>query len=187
MLAGSSVRRVAIVGGTRIPFSRSLRRVRARSQPGHDDRGAARRSSTATGSKGERLGDVAPARSSSTRATATSRANRVLGRGLAPETPGVRHAARLRHEPRGSDPHRQQDRARPDRHRHRRRHRHHQRPPIVYPDAYRAAAARELRAAKHASADGSSLGSGCGRGISSPCCRASSSRAPGCRWAEHAR
>ena len=68
----------------------------------------------------------------------------VLSSGLDPADPGPRHPARLRHQPRGGDSHRQQDRAGPDRFRHRRRRRHHQRSAGGVPGVVSRAAAGKL-------------------------------------------
>ena len=117
-------RRVAVVGGNRIPFARSNGTYAHASNQdmltatldGLVERFCAARASASARSS--------PARCSSTRATATSRASRVLGSRLAPETPAydVQQACGTGLET--VDPRRQQDRARPDRRGHRGRRRH---------------------------------------------------------------
>ena len=77
------------------------------------------------GLEGERLGEVVAGAVLKHSRDFNLTRECVLGSRLAPETPGHRHPAGLRHRPPGGDPGRQQDRARPDRGRHRRRHRHH--------------------------------------------------------------
>ena len=120
MLVGSKPRRVAVVGGVRIPFARGAWRLRRGRQPGNAHRVARRPSSIASHCAGERLGDVIAGavikHSSHWNLARESRARLGPGAGDARHRP----AARLRHEPRGRDPDRQQDRARPDRRRHRR-------------------------------------------------------------------
>ncbi|HZF14885.1 MAG TPA: acetyl-CoA C-acetyltransferase [Steroidobacteraceae bacterium] len=88
MLAGSSVRRVAIVGGTRIPFARSLG---AYATLGNQDmltavlRGVVDRYKL----KNERLGDVAAGAVIKHSRDYNLTRESVLGCGLAAETPGV--------------------------------------------------------------------------------------------------
>ena len=88
MLAGSSVRRVAIIGGTRIPFARSMG---AYATVGNQDmltttfRGIVDRYKL----KGERLGDVAAGAVIKHSRDWNLTRETVLGCGLAAETPGV--------------------------------------------------------------------------------------------------
>ena len=146
-------RRVAIVGGVRIPFCRAhtayarssnqdmmtavLRALVSRSRA----RGAAARRRLA------RRRDQAFAR-----LEPRARVDAVVGLGA--RDAGVRHPARVRHELVGDDPDRQQDRDRAHRRRHRGRHGQHQRRADRLSRGLPHAAARE-RARTHASARGS--------------------------------
>ena len=119
-----SIRRVAVLGGNRIPFARSngpyaTPPTRTCSPPRSTG------SSPASASQGERLGEVVAGAVLKHARDFNLTRECVLGSRLDPRHPGLRHPAGLRHRPRGGDPGRQQDRARPDRGRHRRRHRHH--------------------------------------------------------------
>ena len=126
MLVGSSVRRVAVLGGSRIPFARAHG---AYAGVGNAEmmtaalRGVVERFAL----QGLRLGEVAAGAVMKHSKDFNLVRECVLSTGLDPQTPGPRPAARLRHRPRGRDHRRQQDRARPDRRRHRRRRRHDQR------------------------------------------------------------
>ena len=180
MLVGSAVRRVAIVGGVRIPFARSYTAYATASN--QDMLTAAFRavverfklpaSDSATSS---------PARSSSTRGTTTWYARACCRPGWTRRLRGsICSAPAARASRPRSD--RQQDRARPDRGRHRRRRRHDQRCADRLPARLPAAAAAQLpRARRRCSA--SRPGWTCARSTSSRYCRRWSSRAPACRWA----
>ena len=109
------------------PFARAHGAYAEGRQPGDAHRRAARPWSSATSSTGERLGDVIAGAVLKHSKDFNLVRECVLSSGLRPADAGPRHAARLRHEPRGRDPDRQQDRARADRRRHRRRRRHDQR------------------------------------------------------------
>jgi len=115
MLVGSAVRRVAIIGGVRIPFARAHT---AYAKTGNQEMLTAAFRGVVDRFK---LQGRAPRRcrrrrgSSSTRRDYNLTRECVLSSGLDPQTPGVDLQARLRHEPRSRDPHRQQDRARADR------------------------------------------------------------------------
>ncbi len=127
MLVGSTVRRVAIVGGSRIPVRPGPWRLRAAS--------ATRKCSPPRCAgvveqyklAGERLGDVIAGAVLKHSKDFNLVRECVLSSGLDPADSRARHPARLRHQPRGGHPGRQQDRARADRRRHRRGRRHHQR------------------------------------------------------------
>ena len=120
----TSTRRVAVIGGNRIPFARSNTAYADASN--QEMLTAAHR----------RPGDPVRARGRAARRGRRRRRAQALPR-LQPgprvgarleavaRDAGDRHPAGLRHRPPGRDPGRQQDRARPDRGRHRRRHRHH--------------------------------------------------------------
>ncbi len=69
------------------------------------------------GLEGERLGEVAAGAVLKHSRDFNLTRECVLGSRLAPETPGLRRPAGVRHRPGGGDPRRQQDRARPDRRR----------------------------------------------------------------------
>ena len=181
MLVGASPRRVAIVGGVRIPFARGNG---AYAQVGNQEmltaalRGVVER----FGLQGQRLDDVAAGavmkHSSQWNLTRES----VLGCGLAAETPGLDlqracgtslEAAILLGNKIAlgqidcaiaagvdtvSDP------------------------PVVYPKSFQQLLLRSYRGKTAASA--SRRGSDCARRICGRCCRASPSRAPACRWAK---
>ena len=126
MLVGSAVRRVAIVGGLRIPFARSM---------GAYAEASNQEMLTATLTalvdryrlKGETLGDVgAGAVLKHSRDFGLTR-ECVLDSGLARGDARVRPAARLRHEPGYRDRHRPEDRDGSDRFGHRRGRRHRER------------------------------------------------------------
>ena len=120
----AKTRRVAVVGGNRIPFARSntvyadasnqemltaaidglVDPLRPRGRAGRRGRRRRRAQALPRLQPHPRVGARLQAR---------------------PRDPGVRHPAGLRHRHPGGDRGRQQDRPRPDRGRHRRRHRHH--------------------------------------------------------------
>ena len=120
----NTTRRVAVIGGNRIPFARangtyahaSDQDMLTATLDGLVERFALEGERARRGRR--------PAPCSSTRATATSRASRVLGSRLAPETPAydVQQACGTGLE--AVDRRRQQDRARADRRGHRGRRRH---------------------------------------------------------------
>ena len=120
----AKTRRVAVIGGNRIPFARSNTVYADASN--QDMLTAAIDGLVARyGLEGERLGEVvAGAVLKHSRDFNLTRES-VLGSQARARDPGLRHPAGLRHRHPGRDPGRQQDRARPDRGRHRRRHRHH--------------------------------------------------------------
>jgi acetyl-CoA C-acetyltransferase len=88
MLAGSSVRRVAVIGGARTPFARSMG---AYATVGNQDMltAALRAVVEKYRLKGERLGDVAAGAVIKHSRDWNLARESVLGSGLAPETPGV--------------------------------------------------------------------------------------------------
>ena len=126
MLVGSTVRRVAIVGGSRIPFARAHG---AYASVGNQDmltaalRGVVDRYQLA----GKRLGDVIAGAVIKHSKDFNLVRECVLSSGLDPQTPGldIQRACGTSLEAAILD--RQQDRAGADRRRHRRRRRHHQR------------------------------------------------------------
>ena len=120
----STTRRVAVIGGNRIPFARSNT---VYSHASNQDMLTAAIDGLVTrfGLEGERLGEVvAGAVLKHSRDFNLTRES-VLGSEARARDPGLRHPAGLRHRHPGRDPGGQQDRPRPDRGRHRRRHRHH--------------------------------------------------------------
>ena len=128
-------RRVAVVGGIRIPFCRANT---AYSRCSNQDMMTAVLSALVDrySLKGERLGDVSlGAVIKHSRDWILARES-TLSSGLAAETPAFDHPARLRNELVGVDLDRQQDFDRYHRGWNRGRHRHISQMPIVYPDAY---------------------------------------------------
>ena len=124
----AQTRRVAVLGGNRIPFARS-NTVYADASNQEMLTAAIDGLVARFGLEGERLGEVvAGAVLKHSRDFNLTRESRARLQARARD-PGLRHPAGLRHRPPGGDPGRQQDRARPDRGRHRRRHRHHLRRP----------------------------------------------------------
>ena len=97
---------------------------------------------------------------------------------------GLRRPAGLRHRPRGRDPRRQQDRARPDRVRHRRRRRHHARRADRASTTTCASVLLELEPRQDARQAGSRRSAQSAPGPDrARRSRATPSRAPACRWA----
>ena len=182
MLVGSQPRRVAVIGGARIPFARAHG---AYASVGNQEMLTASLKAVVDkfALKGERLGDVvagAVMKHSSQWNLARECAARL--RALAGDA-RPRRAARLRHQPRGGDRRREQDRARPDRCRHRRRRRHGRATRrSCSASGYQQILLRAHRG-EDRSARGSRRSSACGRGTSSRTSPASASRAPACRWA----
>ena len=120
----SQTRRVAVIGGNRIPFARSNT---AYADASNQEMLTAAIDGLVTrfGLEGERVGEVvAGAVLKHSRDFNLTRES-VLGSKLSPETPATDIQQACAHRPPGRDPGRQQDRPRPDRGRHRRRHRHH--------------------------------------------------------------
>ena len=181
MLVGSAVRRVAIVGGLRIPFARSMGAYAEASNQEmltatlkalvdrYDLRGAA-------------LGDVGAGAVLKHSQDFNLTRECVLDSGLGAGNAGVRSAARLRHEPRYGDRHRPEDRDGTDRFGHRRAA---STRPATCRSSIRSRIAICCCAARAADRSASACrpGSACGRAISSRSCPAWSSRAPACRWA----
>ena len=163
------------------PVRPGERQLRARVQPGHADRrprGPRRpsRPGGRAGRRGRRRG----------RAQAQPRLQPHPRGGARLEPVGphpcLRRAAGLRHGSRGRHPRRQQDRPGPDRLRHRRRRRHGlRRPDRRERGPARDAAGAQPRQDRRPAAQGTRAV--CGRASSCPRSRATSSRAPGCRWA----
>ncbi len=118
-----SARRVAVLGGIRIPFARQNGPYAKASNQDMLTADAGRAGVEVRAGGRDRRARSRPARCSSTAATSTSPAS---GAGLhaGARDARLRRAAGLRHRPGGDDPGRQQDRAGPDRLRHRRRRRH---------------------------------------------------------------
>ncbi len=117
-----TVRRVAVLGGNRIPFARSNGRYANASN--QDLLTAALDGLVARfGLAGQRLGEVVAGAVLKHSRDFNLTREVVLGSRLDPHTPGVRPPAGLRHRPGGRHPGRQQDRPRADRRRHRRRRR----------------------------------------------------------------
>ena len=81
-----AIRRVAVIGGNRIPFARSNGRLRAGVQPGHAHRGAGRPGGR-FGLAGERIGEVVAGAVLKHARTTTSTREVVLGSKLDPHTP----------------------------------------------------------------------------------------------------
>ena len=102
MLVGSNVRRVAMVGGMRIPFARGHG---AYSRVGNQDMYTAVLQALVAKYRlaGERLGDVTGGAVLKHSKDFNLVRECVLSSGLDPQTPGHRHAARLRHRPRRRD------------------------------------------------------------------------------------
>ena len=88
MLVGPAVRRVAIVGGVRIPFARSYTAYATRQQPGHADGGVPCRG-RALQASGERLGDVAAGAVIKHPRDYNLVRESVLSTSLDPQTPGL--------------------------------------------------------------------------------------------------
>ena len=182
MLVGTSPRRVAIVGGVRIPF---VRGNGAYAHVGNQEmltaalRGVVER----YGLQGQRLDDVAAGavmkHSSQWNLTRES----VLGSGLAAETPGLDLQRACGTSLEAAISARQQDRARPDRLRDCRGRRYRERSARGLPEELSAAVAAKL-SRQDVRRTRCVPGSDCGRKICARCCRASPSRAPDCRWAK---
>ena len=136
--SNSQTRRVAVVGGNRIPFARS---DSAYAHASNQDMLTAALDglSTASSLDGERLGEVAGGAVLKHSRDRDLARESVLGTRLAAGDPRLRRPAGLRHRPGDDDPGRQQDRPRPDRLRHRLRRRHH----LRRPDRPQRAAARD--------------------------------------------
>ena len=120
----TAIRRVAIIGGNRIPFARSNT---AYAQASNQEMLTATLQGLVDrfNLHGERLGDVAAGAVIKHSRDFNLVRESVLSTDAGARDAGLRPAARLRHRPRGRDRRRQQDRAGPDRVRHRRRCRHH--------------------------------------------------------------
>ena len=180
-LCRPQTRRVAVVGGNRIPFARSNTVYATASN--QDMLTAAIDGLVARyGLQGERLGEVvAGAVLKHSRDFNLTRES-VLGSRLAPETPAYDIQQACDTGIQAAIAGRQQDRARPDRGRHRRRHRHHLRRPD-----------RGQREAPQDPARGQPRQDACragwprwprsARSTSRRRSRRTASRAPGCRWA----
>ena len=151
MLVGSAVRRVAIIGGVRIPFARSYT---AYASVSNQDmltaalRGLVERFRL----QGERLGDVAAGAVIKHSKDYNLMRESVLSSGLDPQTPGLDLQRACGTSLEAADRHRQQDRARPDRGGHRRRRGLHQRRADRLPALLPAAAAGELPRAQRLAA-----------------------------------
>ncbi len=182
MLVGASPRRVAIVGGARIPFARGNG---AYAQVGNQEMltAALRGVVDRFGLQGQRVDDVAAGavmkHSSQWNLTRES----VLGCGLAFGNTRARSAARLRDQPRSGDPVGQQDRTRPDRLRNCRRCRHGERPARGVPPELSTTPVAQLSRQEPPQRE-SCPGSACARRISGRCCRESRNPGPACRWAK---
>ena len=120
----SQTRRVAVLGGNRIPFARSNT---AYSDASNQEMLTAAIDGLATrfGLEGERVGEVVAGAVLKHARDFNLTRESVLGSKLSAGDPGHRHPAGLRDRPPGRHPGRQQDRPRPDRGRDRRWHRHH--------------------------------------------------------------
>ena len=126
MLVHTAARRVAIVGGSRIPFARSYGAYTGQSN--QDLLVAALRALVERFRlQGQRLGDVIGGAVIKHSRDLQPGARIADVRGPRSADPGARHPARLRHRARGRHSGRQQDCARSDRCRHRLRRRHRQR------------------------------------------------------------
>ena len=175
MLVGASPRRVAIIGGVRIPFARGNG---AYAQVGNQEMLTARcaRLVERYRLQGQRLGDVAAGavmKHSSQWNLPASRCSAADWPRKRPASTCSAPAARVwRRRSR-----RQQDRARTDRLRDRRGVDTVSDPPVVFPKSFQQLLLKSYRG-KSPRASGSAPGSACARGISSRCCRASRSRAP---------
>jgi acetyl-CoA C-acetyltransferase len=179
MLIGTTTQRVAILGGVRTPFARSIRRLFRNRQPGTADR-ALRALVERFHLQGERLGDViAGAVIKHTKDYNLTR-EALLSTELDPQTPGldvqracgtsleaailIANKIALGQIDAGiaagvddtSDP------------------------PVVYPRSYQRLLLKSYRG-RTAGSD-CAPGSDCGRPICAPCCRPWSSRARACRW-----
>ena len=182
MLVGTSARRVAIIGGVRIPFARGNGAyARVGNQEMLTD-GTARRG------RALRPAGPAPRRRGGGRrdeALEPMEPDARVGAGLGSRRGNARArpAARLRHQPRGGHRAGQQNRAGPDRQRHRRA--------AWIRSATRRSSFRGLSAAPaqraiaaRARAHASARGSACDSGTFGPVCRVSPSRAPGLSMGE---
>ena len=176
-----TTRQAAIVGGNRIPFARSNSKY---AQASNQDMLTATLDGLVArfGLQGKQLGEVvAGAVLKHSRDFNLTRES-VLGSKLSADDAGLRRPAGLRHRPRGRDPGREQDRARPDRVRHRRRRRHDVRRPAR---RGRRPAPRADQPEQRQDAAGPAQGARRASGPASSCrrSRATPSRAPAWRWA----
>ena len=181
MLVGSTVRRVAIVGGSRIPFARAhgaFARVGNQDMLTASLRGLVEKYSLA----GQRLGEVAAGAVIKHSKDYNLTRESLLSSGLSPETAGRRPRARVRNQPRGGHSRRQQDRARADRRRHRRGRRQHQRSAGRLSARVSRPAAAEL-SRPHAARTREAVARHCDRLCCGRSCPASSNHAPDFRWA----
>ena len=89
MLVGPAVRRVAIIGGLRIPFARAYTAYAIRQQPGHAYGRASRAVVERFKLQGERLGDVAAGAVIKHSKDYNLVRESVLSSGLDPQTPGL--------------------------------------------------------------------------------------------------
>ena len=89
MLVGPAVRRVAIIGGVRIPFARAYTRLRDSQQPGHADRCASRRGRALQARTASGSGDVAAGAVIKHSRDYNLVRESVLSSGLDPQTPGL--------------------------------------------------------------------------------------------------
>ena len=181
MLVGSQPRRVAVIGGARIPFARAHG---AYASVGNQEMLTASLKAVVDkyGLKGERLGDVVAGAVMKHSSQWNLAREAMLDSGLSPETPGldVQRACGTSLEAAIVIANKialgQIDAG------HRRRRRHRQRPADrVRPRVPAAPAARAT--ARSPSARGSRRSSACGRATSSRSFPASASRAPASRWA----
>ena len=176
----AKTRRVAVVGGNRIPFARSNTVYATASN--QDMLTAAIDGLVARyGLQGERLGEVvAGAVLKHSRDFNLTRES-VLGSRLAPETPAYDIQQACDTGIQAADAGGQQDRARPDRGRHRRRHRHH----LRRPDRRRREAPQDPARGQPrqvAAGPAGRAGQGPPAAPRRRRSRRTASRAPGCRW-----